>query len=903
MKNNNLTMSQNKSQSLLLKGFCCILFLFVILLPPTFEPSDWSRAILLRMIITAILFFLFFKYFYKKDFSFSVPKIKNPVYLPFFILLAFVACLILATLFSQDIMFSFFGSPGRAGGLLNYLFLFIFAVLLAVLTQEKDWKTMFKFLLGIGLAVSLLGFVQYFGILKNIFISSEGSRVNSFMGNSSFLAVYMLFLSFLSFTLFLQEKTRKIKIIYFCLFLIFIFTILITGSRATYLGVLAGFIYFFFFYPVKSASQNETAFREAGQSNRTSSVKNILSQFSSGVYFKFKLLKLVSASFLVFAVLIVFLFNFFPQISEKNKLLELVSDRLSIERIVKDLTGTRLVAWQMTLKAIKDKPLLGWGPENFYIGFEKYYDPIPFNRQRPWWDRAHNIFLDIAVTSGVFSAILYFSFWVVLLWQLEKFKKKQGGNEYAYLPHGIQAMFIGYLTVLFFNFDSFSTYLISFFFIGCSFYLILNQNQNEKKIISPIKNNILQKKPAVVFLVILIIIFFWFYNIKPIYIAGQIDHAKNLANLNKCDKSLLIMESIKEKSDILKSYAGLKYSDSLKRCVNIAPEKEVEYVKKGTEALKISSVFQPNFTRTWLFMGSFTNVLAAREQNKDNKNKLLSEARDYLNKAKSLSPGRQEIIIEIAKNYMVAEDYQSMKKASEDCSKIDPSQGECYWYMGIAEIFLGEQESGKKHIEESLSKGGFGPLYIQLGAAYISQKNYKNAAEVYRMLTLEHPENANYHAVYALLAREIGDYYIAGIEAVKVFELQPNNTETRDFLIGLLKLSPNDPGIHASLAFIYRKLGEEKNALKELFLVISYYSQLAEKNPDKYLYHFNLATAYKELGEYEKAYQEALLTEKSVQKLERKTDPNFYKKKLETLIQSLPGNYWEKFLNFLEENK
>lgn len=890
MKNNNQenqTFLQKKTNSLLLKIFCSILFLFVILLPPTFEPSDWSRTILFRMALTVISFFLFFRFFYKKDFSFSVPKIKNPVFAPFFILLAFVGCLILATLFSQDIMFSFFGSPGRAGGTLNYLFLVLFAVLLAVLTEENNWKIMFKCLLGIGFAVSLLAFVQYFGILKNIFLSSESGRAPSFLGNATFLAVYILFLSFLSFTLFLQEKIKKIKIIYLFLFLIFIFTILITGSRATYLGVLAGFIYFFFFYPVKSPERQDP----------------LRTGLFSKIYLKFKLLKLAAASILILAVIVVFLFNFFPQISESNKFLKLVSSRLSVERIIKDLTGTRLVAWQITLKAIKEKPLLGLGPENFYIGFEKYYDPIPFNRQRPWWDRAHNIFLDVAVASGIVSAILYFSFWIVLLWQLEKFKKKQGNNKNAYLANGLQAMFIGYLTVLFFNFDSFSTYLISFFFIGYSFYLILSQNQDQKITLLPPKINALQKKPALIFLAILIIIFFWFYNIKPMYIAGQIDYAKNLALAKNCEKSLLVSGGVIEKSIILNSYTGLRYSDFLKNCVNSNPEKEIEYIKKGVEALKISSILQPNFTRTWLFLGSFTNVLAAREQDANSKKELLEEARSYLDKAKKLSPGRQEILIEIAKNYMVAEDHQPMKKASEDCVKIDPSQGECYWYLGIAEIFLGDQENGKKHIEESLGRGGFGPLYIQLGTAYISQKNYKDAADTYRTITAEHPENANYHAVYALLSREIGDYYMAGAEAVKVFELQPNNVETKDFLIGLLRLSPNDPGIHSSLAFVYRKLGQEEKAKEELRLVISYYSQLAAKNPEKYFYHFNIAAAYKELGEYEKAYQEALLTEKSVRNLERKTDPNFYEKEIRELIQSLPGNYWKKFLNFLEENR
>ncbi|MEK7665047.1 MAG: O-antigen ligase family protein, partial [Patescibacteria group bacterium] len=410
MENNSQVKLQNKIHLWILRGFCSILFLSVIILPPTFEPSDWSRTILFRMILTGLLFFLFFKFFYKKELSFSLPKIKNPVYIPFFILLVFAVNLILATVFSQDAMFSFFGSPGRAGGLLSYLFLIVFAILLAIFTKEKDWETMFKYLLGTGLIISLLAFIQYFGILKNVFLSSESGRVNSFLGNATFLAIFMLFLSFLSFVFFLQQKTKKTKVIYLILFLIFIFTIIITGSRATYLGMLTGFVYFFFFYPVKSAPQSGTVSAQGGQFDRVNPIK---------------LLKIIAASFLVLTVIVVILFNLFPQISEKNRFLKLVSSRLSIERTIKDITGARLVTWQITLKAIKENPWLGWGPENFYIAFEKYYDPVPFNRQRPWWDKAHNVFLEIAVSSGILSSLLYIAFWLALLWQLGKFKKEQ----------------------------------------------------------------------------------------------------------------------------------------------------------------------------------------------------------------------------------------------------------------------------------------------------------------------------------------------------------------------------------------------------------------------------------------------------------------------------------------------
>ncbi|MEK7658958.1 MAG: O-antigen ligase family protein [Patescibacteria group bacterium] len=865
MENNNNIFKKSISQ-VFFWGFCLILFLPIVILPPTFQPADYSRAILFRSAIALLLFFLLFRFFYpparldsarlvgeagKKDASISLPKWKTSAYLPFLLLSAFFIILILSTLFSQDIKFSIFGSPTRAGGILNLLFFFVFALLLPIFTNENTWKKLFNFLFVIGSAVSLFGIVQYFNILKNVFISYESGNTPSFLGNSTFLAIYMIFLVFLSFTFLIQEKDKKKKIIYACLFLLFIFTILITGARATYLGLLTGFVFFFFFYPKK-----------------------------------FKTLKIIAAFLVLSAVVITVFFNVYPQIGEKNNLLKIAADKLSIEKIIKYSLGNRLAAWKITLQAIKDKPLLGWGPENFYIGFEKYYDPNIKDVKNMWWDRPHNIFLDIAASSGIISLILYISFWVVLLWQLQMFKRKQGDEEKTYFAHGVQAMFLGYLVALFFNFDSFSTYTISFFFIGYSFYLI--SFRQEKIESAPPQKSFLSKKPVLGVFIVFLILFLWFWNLKPLYLNEKISYAENLAAAKKCDKAMVVADEIWQNAGILNAYPGLRYTDLAKRCASLKPEKEADYVLKGYEALKSASVAQPKFTRAWLFFGAFTNALAAKEKNLDAQKQRVSEAESYLKKALEISPKRTEIFIEIEKGYLIAKDYQVIKKTTNDCIKIDSSYGQCYWYLGVAEIFLGDQENGKKHIEEALKKNPAQPLYVQLGAAYISQKNYKDAAEAYRLAILFGGEkNASWHATLAFLYKQIGEYKKAEKSAIEVFKLQPENKEVLEFLKQLLGLNPNDPALHSSLAYIYTQTGQTEKARQEYLIVKSAYMQAVAMYPNNPNHHFSLAGVLKELGEYEKAYQEALLAEK--------LDTSF-QENVSNFINTLPGDYFDIYL-------
>ena len=123
------------------------------------------------------------------------------------------------------------------------------------------------------------------------------------------------------------------------------------------------------------------------------------------------------------------------------------------------------------------------------------------------------------------------------------------------------------------------------------------------------------------------------------------------------------------------------------------PGEETENSKKALDVLEVVSKIQPKYSRTWLFMGAFTNVLAAGEENLGDRNKLLEKAKNYINKAKELSPNRPEVAVELEKNYLIEQNYKAMETTAQNCLKIDPLAPECYWYLGIAEIFLGKQEN------------------------------------------------------------------------------------------------------------------------------------------------------------------------------------------------------------------
>lgn len=75
---------------------------------------------------------------------------------------------------------------------------------------------------------------------------------------------------------------------------------------------------------------------------------------------------------------------------------------------------TRLLLWEKSIEAFKERPLLGWGPENFSIAFEKYFDDP---NERAWFDRAHNIFFDYLVFSGIVGLMSFIAIFAIWYWR------------------------------------------------------------------------------------------------------------------------------------------------------------------------------------------------------------------------------------------------------------------------------------------------------------------------------------------------------------------------------------------------------------------------------------------------------------------------------------------------------
>jgi tetratricopeptide (TPR) repeat protein len=299
----------------------------------------------------------------------------------------------------------------------------------------------------------------------------------------------------------------------------------------------------------------------------------------------------------------------------------------------------------------------------------------------------------------------------------------------------------------FFSFDSFSSYLISFLLIGFSLRLISKNVEGDESFqrrFMPIKriyaDNILKWRGVIIFLLFVGLVWFiWVFNIKPLEINSQINLARHLVNNEKCAGAISTMEEILPKKSFLDSYLRLKYIETLDRCEK---ELKIDLTKKKIEILKKQIKIQPYYTRSWISLGSLTNVLIESETNPQNIENLKKEANYYFEKANLLSPKRQEVFIEWIITDLLTGEYQKAKEKAQKCIDLNSKLGDCWWQMALTNIYLGENEKAKKNIEIAGEKGyptNSEISLLELSRAYFKSENYSELTKIYHELIKINP--------------------------------------------------------------------------------------------------------------------------------------------------------------------
>ncbi len=308
------------------------------------------------------------------------PKL-NPISIA---LILFLIVLILSAVLGIDFSRSFWSKYERMTGVLVWLHLLgFFLVVSSTFKKSSDWRKIFIVSISVSILVSLAALLERGGIESFKFSDRGGTT----LGNTSFLGTYLLFNAFLALWLFFQKRNWGWKIYSLAGISLTVSVMYLNGARAATIAFFGGVALLFLFWLALRPRSN-----------------------------KIRIFGKILLGISLIAVLVGSILLFLPGSFVHQKFLEYTAP-------------DRPINWEMAQKGFLEKPLLGWGPENYNVVFTKYFNPCLFTSEcggEIWFDRTHNIVFDTLVTTGILGFLtylgLFFSFFYVL-WR-KFFKEK-----------------------------------------------------------------------------------------------------------------------------------------------------------------------------------------------------------------------------------------------------------------------------------------------------------------------------------------------------------------------------------------------------------------------------------------------------------------------------------------------
>ncbi|TSC90977.1 MAG: tetratricopeptide repeat domain protein [Parcubacteria group bacterium Licking1014_17] len=399
------------------------LFFPLIIFRNSFSPFNFGKLIVFRTYIEILLpvfLYLIIKYPQLRPWKWSSSVwgfFKNNLILC--TLGLFLVSYIISTFAGVNWRLSFWGSWERMGGLFSLLHYFIFFLMVvSVIRTKDDWVGFFWILVSAAFISSAYGFLQKF--TSGVIVGATGRfRIVGTSGNAAAFAGYLVLSFFVALYLYTQTRSKIKKGILAAVCCIFSAAVVMTLTRGTILALILGAAFIIGWFIARYLFNGIAGLR-----------KRII----------------IAVAPLILVVVAALSIFFYTPISQNN-----IIRRLTFTTF-RNTVSFRLIVWNMALSGIKDKPILGWGPENFESVFSMNYNPKIFGGIGDvFYDRAHNFVLDIASTQGIPGIILWMAFIISLLIFLIRERNPV-----------LIGLLIAYCVHNFFFFDLFSTYMIIF---------------------------------------------------------------------------------------------------------------------------------------------------------------------------------------------------------------------------------------------------------------------------------------------------------------------------------------------------------------------------------------------------------------------------------------------------------
>ncbi|MDZ4299643.1 MAG: O-antigen ligase family protein [Candidatus Sungbacteria bacterium] len=720
------------------------------------------------------------------------PQYRPKPTLLFKAITVFVGIVFLADIFSPNPLRSLFSNYERMEGFMMIGHLYLYYLMLSTIFKTKrDWIVFFHVSLGASLAVSSVGALQKYcqniaehlasckqwaSALQSINVpltsTQGGFRIDATIGNPTYFAAYLLFHLWIALLL-VREYWKKTwrAALYGAVFLFELFITYLTATRGVTLALVA-VVPFLFLVVVLNMRR---ALPRASAAVRKSII---------GV--------------LIFVVVVpLFLWAMRGTgVVQGSPVLRRLTDFSLTQGTIQD----RFLIWGMSMRGALERPFLGWGQENYYLVFQKYYNPGLYSAE-PWFDRSHNIIFDWLVHAGILGLAAYLGIFVVIF--LGIIKGMRRGSMPFLLGLILLGMFITYFLQNLFVFDNLNTYLLFFAFLA---YTGMNMPGGTREDAHAGGKSGRSASPAVtmgVTFAALIIFLPWMYfaHVKPIREGYALINALQVNAAKNTSSNILI--GVFQSALAYRTFGDTEVREQLANMARdipgdnrYTPDDQKKIADFAVDELKKQTAGDAKDIKHLLFLGSLIDHLLAVTLQKDaplqkiignNEQRQYAQmAEDTLREAIRLGPNKQFTYVELSQLYAITGNGDRAVETLKKGWDFDRR------FKAIAEnLIVLAVLTGKKDIVAEIQKEY--PLetlnetaLARLGLAYRQISDFPNAVLVYAALVKSSPNDAKIRAIYAGLLAQTGHIEEARAEAIETGRLDPSLKDQVDHFLQVL---------------------------------------------------------------------------------------------------------------------
>ena len=653
----------------------------------------------------------------------------------------FIGIIFLADLFGPNPLRSFFSNYERMEGFMMLVHLYAYFVMLATLFTRRDWMVIFHTTIIASILVSYVALLQKFGYRISL---QWGFRVDSTIGNPTYLAAYLVFHVWLLLMLMYHYAKRWWRVgLYGTILLIELAIIYFTATRGAILALLAVFI------PLCGA----------------------VIYFWPRIFPRHPYMRRWACGVLAVIIFIPILFWSVrhTQFVQSNPVLQ----RLTSFSLKEKTFQSRFFIWGMSSRGAFERPILGWGQENYYLVFQKYFNPGLYANE-PWFDRSHNIIFDWLIHAGFLGLAAYVAILIATTMGIIRGVRKSSLSLWTGL------MLLGMLVTYFFQdlfvFDNLNTYLLFFMFVA----YVHASTRSDGGSLVPVSRldarDVTRGAPSYrrAYRASSIAFVFFLVGLYPLHIA-PIKEAQELIGALQIQQVQGSADQVIAAFKRALSYHTFGDAEVREQISNVArsaindprfsPDDKKKILDFSLEELRAQTMVAAPDVKHFLFLGALLNTaLGIGPQ-------YSIEAEQVLKRAVQLSPTKQLIYFELAQLYL----NQGKLDQSIEALRSAVQQDTSYQEAAVNLLMVGFLAKRADVVAEAKTYLHINVMdeatQARLGATYERAGDYVSALEVFEHLIIDASKNPRYHLNIAALSAGLGDTARAKKEAGIAVEL------------------------------------------------------------------------------------------------------------------------------------